>query len=110
MLNDPMMGMKGASAAAPSPAGVWLYVSDCDALFDKATKAGATVTMPLADQFWGDRCGGVLDPFGVRWGIATHQKDLTHDEIRAAGEEFMKKMAAGGGPTGASGSSEAPAA
>jgi hypothetical protein len=67
--------------------------------------------MPLGDQFWGDRCGGILDPFGVRWGIATHRKDMTQEEQRAAGEEFMKKMAAGGGgPEGASGSSEAPAA
>ncbi len=116
MLSDPMdPRVKPPSRDAPSAVGIWLYVPDCDALFEQATKAGATVMMPLADMFWGDRFGMVLDPFGVRWGIATHTKDLSQEEIRQAGEEFASKMAQGAGQgaaqgTSASGSSEAPAA
>jgi hypothetical protein len=100
--------VKPPSPEAPSPVGIWLYVPDCDALFDRATKAGATVAMPLADMFWGDRMGSLLDPFGVRWSIATHQKDLSEEEVRRAGEEFARNMAQRG-PQGG-GSSEAPAA
>ena len=59
-----------------------LYVPDCDALFAQAVAAGCAVTMPLADQFWGDRYGQVKDPFGFTWAIATHIEDPTPEEIR----------------------------
>ena len=49
--------------------------------------------MPLADMFWGDRMGGVADPYGQFWMIATHKKDMTMDELRKAGEEFAAQMA-----------------
>ena len=54
-------------------------------------EAGATVLMPMTDQFWGDRSGTVEDRFGIKWNIAKHIKDMTADEQRKAGEEFMKK-------------------
>lgn len=72
---------------------IYLYVRNCDATFDQAVKAGATVVMPLMDMFWGDRMGTVRDPFGNAWGIATHQRDLTRAQTRKAAEEFMKKQA-----------------
>jgi PhnB protein len=59
-----------------------LYVPDADAAFAQATAAGCEVTMPLSDQFWGDRYGHVKDPFGFIWAIATHKEDLTPEEMR----------------------------
>jgi uncharacterized glyoxalase superfamily protein PhnB len=61
-----------------------LFVDDADAWFARAVKAGATVKMPLQDMFWGDRYGIVEDPFGHSWSLATHQRDLTHEEIQDA--------------------------
>lgn len=60
------------------------YVSDCDAAIRRAEQAGATVTMPAADMFWGDRYGKVCDPFGHDWSFATHIKDLTEEEMMEA--------------------------
>ena len=64
------------------PLTLHLYVPDPDAIFAQAVAAGCTVTMPLADQFWGDRYGNVKDPFGFVWGIAAHMEDLTRAEIQ----------------------------
>ena len=75
---------------------MWLYVPDADAAFKRAVDAGAKATMPPADMFWGDRCAGVADPYGYLWSFATHQKDLTEEEMRRAGEEFARSMGAGG--------------
>lgn len=61
-----------------------IYVPDADAFFARAVAAGAKVIMPLADMFWGDRYGKLEDPFGHHWSIATHQRDLTSEEITAA--------------------------
>ncbi|HEY4308950.1 MAG TPA: VOC family protein [Pirellulales bacterium] len=55
------------------------YVPDCDAAIRRAQEAGATILMPAADMFWGDRYGVVRDPFGHKWSFGTHQKDLTPD-------------------------------
>jgi len=60
-----------------------LYVPDADAAFARATAAGCQITVPLADQFWGDRYGHVRDPFGFTWAISTHKEDLTREEIEA---------------------------
>ena len=72
----------------PAAGGRWpfvlhLYVPDADASFAKAVAAGCQVTVPLTDQFWGDRYGHVKDPFGFTWGISTHKEDLTLAEIEA---------------------------
>jgi PhnB protein len=60
------------------------YTDDCDAAIAKAQKAGATVTMPPEDMFWGDRYGSVTDPFGHTWSFATHIKDMTPEEMEEA--------------------------
>ena len=65
-----------------SPVSIHLYVEDVDTAVERAVKAGATLIRPVADQFYGDRVGGIEDPFGYRWFIATHKEDLTMDEIR----------------------------
>lgn len=72
---------------------IFLYVPDVDAVVKRAVGAGARVTMPVADMFWGDRFGKVADPFGHHWGIATHKEDLTPQEMKKRGDEFHKKMA-----------------
>lgn len=69
-----------------------LYVEDVDAFVAKAEKAGAKVTMPVMDAFWGDRYGKLRDPFGHEWGVATHIKDMTPEECVKAGQEWMAQM------------------
>lgn len=93
MMNDVMMGAKGPKAYGGSPASLWLYVNDCDAVFNRAVAAGATVTMPVADQFWGDRGGAITDPAGYNWWISTRKEDLTRDEINKRAADFFKQMA-----------------
>lgn len=92
MVNDAMMGGKGPKALGGSPASLWVYVPDCDALFGRATAAGAQVVMPMTDQFWGDRTGTVTDPSGYQWTIATRKEDLTPAEMNQRAEEFFKQM------------------
>jgi PhnB protein len=98
MLNDVMGGGKGPRAIGGSPAALWIYVEDCDALFNRAVAAGAQVPPgpmgQLADQFWGDRCGTFSDPHGYHWTIATRKEDLTPQEITRRMDEFMKNFAA----------------
>jgi PhnB protein len=74
MLSDAMRRPATQSA-------IHLYVEDCDATFAQALDAGATVTMPLMDMFWGDRYGQLSDPFGNLWSIATHKEDLSQEEM-----------------------------
>jgi len=95
--NDEMPGMspKPPSPSHPAPINMWLNVRDCDAAYERAVKAGCTGRMPPADMFWGDRTGTVADPFGFTWTFATHVKDMTMDEMKKAGEEFARQMAAG---------------
>ena len=71
---------------------IHLYVEDVDSLWQQAVNAGAKVTFPLADQFWGDRYGVLTDPFGHSWSMASHIKDMTPEEIRKAGEAAMAAM------------------
>ena len=72
---------------------LYLYVENADAAFERAVKAGCTVKMPMADQFWGDRFGQVEDPFGHQWSFATHKQDLTKDQIAANARTFFANMA-----------------
>jgi PhnB protein len=99
MLNDEMGGAKSAKAFGGSPASLWVYVENCDTLFNRAVAAGAKVAPgpmgALADQFWGDRSGTFTDPHGYQWTIATRKEDLTEQEIKQRQDEFMKKFAAG---------------
>jgi PhnB protein len=73
-------------------AGLLLYVEDVDAVITKATEAGATLTMPVEDMFWGDRFGQVTDPFGHGWQIATHKEDLIEEEIAERSKAAMAAM------------------
>jgi PhnB protein len=72
---------RGPQARGGSPVHMYLYVEDCDSLFQRAIAAGAKELLPMKDQFYGDRSGGVTDPFGHVWYIATHKEDLTPEEI-----------------------------
>ncbi len=83
MLNDefPNMGTLGPKAIGGSAVTIHLYVKDADAVWDSATNAGAKVVVPIADMFWGDRYGVIEDPFGHRWSIATHTRDLTPEQV-----------------------------
>ena len=94
--------MPQSPTSAPSPTHkptgiVQLYVADCDAVFQAAVQAGARVTMPLADMFWGDRYGVVTDPFGQVWGIATHVKDLSPEEMAKGAQDWAAKNMPPGG-------------
>lgn len=90
-LNDefPEMGAVSPEALNGTPIVLHLQVEDVDSLYKQAVSAGAKVVMPLADQFWGDRYGIVEDPFGHRWSMASHMKDLTDEEIRKASAAAM---------------------
>jgi len=97
MLNDAMMGGKGPKAIGGSPASLWIYVEDADALFNRAVAAGGKVPSgpmgAMADQFWGDRCGHFTDPHGYTWTIATRKEDLTREEMEQRQAEWMKQFA-----------------
>jgi PhnB protein len=75
-------GSVGPKSLEGSPVTIHLMVENVDAVFDRAVKAGATVTMPLADQFWGDRYGIVKDPSGHQWSIGSHMEDLTPEQMQ----------------------------
>jgi PhnB protein len=94
MLSDPF---PQATTRSPKELGgtsvsVFMYVEDVDAVVKRAIDAGAKITMEVADQFWGDRFGSVIDPFGHSWSIATHIEDLTPDEIAERGKAAMAEM------------------
>ena len=74
-----------------TPVTIHHYVEDCDAAIKRADDAGATVRMPAADMFWGDRYGIVIDPYGHKWSFATHLKDLTPAQMQAAMCDAFKK-------------------
>jgi PhnB protein len=94
MLADefPDMGAKGPQAFGGSPVSLHLYVEDVDALAKQAVAAGAKLTRPVADQFYGDRLGSVTDPFGHVWHIATHKEDLSPQEMKQRADRYMKEQ------------------
>jgi PhnB protein len=94
MLSDPF---PQASTRPPKELGgtsasVFMYVEDVDAVVKQAVDAGATVTMEVADQFWGDRFGTITDPFGHVWSIATHVEDVPPDEMAERAKAAMAAM------------------
>jgi uncharacterized glyoxalase superfamily protein PhnB len=96
MLNDAMMDGKGPKAFGGSPASLWLYVDDADALFNRAVAAGARAgdgpMGRMSDQFWGDRAGMFTDPHGYKWTIATRKEDLTREEMAQRQAEWLKSF------------------
>jgi uncharacterized glyoxalase superfamily protein PhnB len=89
----PEWGSKSPLTLGGTPATVCLYVEDADAVYNQAISAGAKVAMPLMDQFWGDRYGKLMDPFGHEWAVATHLEDLTPEEMQKRQEVAMAQMA-----------------
>jgi PhnB protein len=94
MLSDefPQYGGLSPQSLGGSPSTLHIYLDGVDAAFDRAVKAGAEVEMPVMDQFWGDRYGRLKDPFGHKWSIATHTKDLSMDEMKQGMDEAMEGM------------------
>jgi uncharacterized glyoxalase superfamily protein PhnB len=94
MVNDefPEFGSKAPPTVGGSPVTIHLYVADCDATVKTATAAGAKVTMPPMDMFWGDRYAKLEDPFGHHWSVATKVKDVTPEEMAKAAAAAMANM------------------
>ena len=90
MMSDemPAYGNKSAETLGGSPISLAVYVEDVDSAFDQAVKAGATVKRPVEDQFYGDRVGTLIDPFGYQWSLMTHKEDVSSEEM----QNRMKKM------------------
>ena len=84
MLADehPEMGARSPQSLGGSPVSLMLYVEDVDATVGRAVEAGAKLKRPVADQFYGDRTGGIEDPFGHAWYVATHIEDVPHEELQ----------------------------
>lgn len=96
MLCDDFPEMSGGKSRNPKALGgsavtLHLDLPDVDAAFDAAVKAGAAVTMPLADQFWGDRYGKLRDPFGHEWSLATRKREATPEDVKAGAEKYFGK-------------------
>lgn len=94
MMNDeyPDHGILGPESGKAPSVQLHLYVDDVDAWFARATAAGCTELAPPADMFWGDRFAKVADPYGHHWGIATHIRDMTDDEVREAALAWFAAM------------------
>jgi PhnB protein len=93
MLSDEFPGMAHAPGATPILSNsLVLYTDNVDAMFERATKAGAKVEMPLQNQFWGDRYGKIRDPFGHQWGLAQHVEDVAPAEMERRAKEWQAEM------------------
>jgi PhnB protein len=95
MLGEEMPGMPVAwpKGKEQPPMGLYMYVADVDAAYEKAVGAGAKGVQPPKDMFWGDRYARIVDPYGHHWGIATHKEDVPPDELKRRGEAWAKKQA-----------------
>ena len=74
---------------------IHIYTEDVDSVYKQAVSAGCTGAMPVMDQFWGDRYGQVVDPFGHRWSIATHKEDVSEEDLEKRGRAAMEQMSKG---------------
>ena len=94
MLTDemPEMGSHGPAPTGAVGFSIWLYVPDVDAVYQQAVEAGAKGQMPVNDTFWGDRFGGLQDPYGHNWAIATRKANYSEEEVRRRAEEFTASM------------------
>jgi PhnB protein len=94
MLADPFpqSSTRSPKELGGTSASVFLYVEDVDAVVKQAVEAGATLTMEVADQFWGDRFGSITDPFGHVWAIATHVEDVSPEEVAVRAKAAMAAM------------------
>ncbi|MEO5641814.1 MAG: VOC family protein [Bacteroidia bacterium] len=85
-------GNKSAETIGGNPVGFALYVKDVDVAFKKAIDAGAKEVMPLKDEFYGDRIGQVMDPFGYKWSITTHQEDVSFEEMQKRMDKMFEEQ------------------
>jgi len=88
---DEAADTRGPEAYGGSPVGIHLYVKDVDTVVKQAVTLGATITRPVENQFYGDRSGGITDPFGHRWYVSTHVEDVPHDELQKRMAAMSKK-------------------
>jgi PhnB protein len=97
MLSDefPDHGCRGPQTLGGTTVGIHLYVQDADAVFNQAVAAGAKVLRQVQDQFYGDRCGTVVDPFGHEWTISTHKEDVSPEELHQRMAGMMKQQCSG---------------
>ena len=91
---NPQYGSLGPKSLKGSPVTIHLYVEDADATVAQAVAVGAKVTMPVQEMFWGDRYGQLEDPFGHRWSVATHVRDMTPEEMQRSMAKMMEEHAA----------------
>ncbi len=93
MLADesPQMGALSPPTIGGSPVRILLYVENVDEVVPRAVAAGAKIVRPVADQFYGDRAGGIEDPFGHYWHVATHKEDVSPDEMKRRAEALFSK-------------------
>jgi PhnB protein len=96
MLSDafPQFTTRPPKELGGTSVGIFMYVEDVDAVVKRASDVGGTITMEVADQFWGDRFGALTDPFGHLWTIATHVEDVPPEEMAKRAEEAMAAMSA----------------
>jgi PhnB protein len=94
MLADefPDMGALGPNSRGGATASFMIYVRDADAAYDRAVKAGAREDRPLKNEFWGDRIGTVVDPFGHKWSLATHVEDVSPEEMQKRMAEWTESQ------------------
>ncbi len=94
MLGDeaPERDVKGPLSLGGSPVGICLYVPDADAMFNAAISAGGKELYPIKNQFYGDRSGTLIDPFGHKWTVATHIEDVSPEDMRKRMEAAMKEF------------------
>lgn len=99
MLSEEFPGQQGIGSPRTiggTSVNLHLYVEDTDSAYERALRAGATSVMAPQDMFWGDRYCKLLDPFGHSWALATHQEDVTPEEMEKRAAEFMAQMEKGG--------------
>jgi len=89
--SNPKMDMPSPAELGGCPVAICIYTENPDKLFEQAVAAGCTVTMPLADMFWGERTGNLLDPYGYNWAISSQFEDLSEEEIQKRSEVFFKE-------------------
>jgi PhnB protein len=96
MLSDEMPDMHalGPNKRGGATSSFVIYGPDADAAWERAVKAGAKPERPVKDEFWGDRIGTVVDPFGHKWSLSTHVRDVSPDEMRQAMQEWSKQQKA----------------
>jgi PhnB protein len=101
MLADevPQFGNRSPQTLNGTPITFALYVEDADASFKRAVDAGAKVLRPIADQFYGDRAGTVVDPYGYQWSLMTRKEEVSLEELNKRMKEFYARMAAGQKPS-----------